>query len=131
MRFGLKYEGPAVPLYADEAFWNATKEEVDKVAQGCGPGWFGDYLVPDTVWGGLSIERACRIHDWQYAQGIDKEISDIIFLENMERIIVACTKWNWLKRLRLSQADMYYKVVVFAGDHAYAADKNNRNINYI
>jgi len=83
------------------------------------------------VWGGLSIQRACRIHDFQYAEGIDKEIADVIFLENMERIIIACTKWNWLKRLRLSQADMYYKAVVFAGDHAYAADKNNRNINYI
>jgi hypothetical protein len=130
MRLGLKYEGPQVPLYADEAFWNATKEDIDKVAQGCGPGKYGDYLVPDTVWGGLSIQRACRIHDWMYAQGLDKEVADIVFLENMERIIIGCTRWNWLKRLRLNQASLYYKAVNYAGDHAYAADKNNKNINY-
>ena len=130
-QLGLKYEGPAVPLEADPRFWEATKEEIDKVAQGCGPGWFGDYLVPDTVWGGLSIERACRIHDFSYAQGIDKELADVIFLKNMERIIIACTRWNWLKRLRLSQAQLYYKVVSYAGDSAYAADKSNKIVNII
>ena len=130
MRLGIKYEGPQVPLYADEGYWQATKEDIDNVAQGCGPGWFGDYLVPDTVWGGLSIERACRIHDWMYAQKIDKEIADTVFLENMERIIVGCTRWNWLKRLRLNQANLYYKVVSYAGDHAYAADRKKKNINY-
>ncbi len=109
----------------------AKKEEIDTVAQGCGPGWFGDYLVPDTVWGGLSIERACRIHDWDYAQKFDKELADVRFKENMERIIIACTKWNWLKRLRLHQANVYYKVVSYVGDHAYAADKNNKSINYL
>lgn len=31
---GIKYEGPLVPLHADPRFWAATKEEIDKVAQG-------------------------------------------------------------------------------------------------
>ena len=33
-QLGIKYEGPAVPLEADPSFWSATKEEIDKVAQG-------------------------------------------------------------------------------------------------
>ena len=129
-RLSQKYEGPQVPLDADPRFWEATKEEIDKQAGGCGPGW-ADYLVPDSVWFGLSIGRACRIHDFAYFLKIDKELADLQFLENMERIIIACTKWNWLKRLRLHQANMYYKVVSYVGDHAYAADKNNKSINYL
>jgi len=31
---GIKYEGPSVPLIADESFWAATKEEIDVCAQG-------------------------------------------------------------------------------------------------
>jgi len=57
-QLGIRYEGPQVPLNAIESFWTATKEEIDKVAQGCGPGKYMDYLIPDTVWGGLSIKRA-------------------------------------------------------------------------
>ena len=57
-QLGIKYEGPLVPLQAVESFWVATKEEIDACTGGCGPGWFGDWLVPDTVWGGLSIQRA-------------------------------------------------------------------------
>jgi len=57
-QLGIKYEGPEVPLHAIEAFWRATKEEIDSCAGGCGPGKVGDWIVPDTVWGGLSIKRA-------------------------------------------------------------------------
>ncbi|MFA9409365.1 MAG: hypothetical protein ACERKJ_11120 [Candidatus Dadabacteria bacterium] len=128
---GIKYEGQPVPLQADPTFWAAPKEEIDKHAQGCGPGPIGDYFVPDSVWGGLSIKRACRIHDWEYHIGIDKDFADETFKDNMERIIITNTKWNWLKTLRMAQANLYYKVVSYAGDHAYAVDKNNKNINYI
>ena len=127
---GIKFKGPAVPLEADPRFWEATKEEIDKVAQGCGPGKYADYLVPDSVWFGLSIKRACRIHDYSYFLNIDKDLADLNFLHNMERIILAYTRWNWLKRLRLHQANMYYKVVSYAGDHAYAADKNNKEYQF-
>jgi len=123
---GIKYEGQSVPLEADPSFFSATKEEIDKKAQGCGPGRFGDYFVPDSVWGGLSIKRACRIHDWDYYIGTDKKIADKRFLKNMERIILSNTNWYWLRELRLHQAQVYYTVVSYVGDHAYAADKNNK-----
>jgi len=128
---GIKYEGQPVPLEADPTFWVATKDEIDNNAQGCGPGWFGDWFVPDSVWGGLSIKRACRIHDWDYYIGVDKSIADKRFKKNMERIILSNTKWNWLKGLRLHQASVYYRVVSYAGDHAYAVDKNNREFNVV
>jgi len=128
---GIKYEGQSVPLQADPTFFLTPKEEIDKQAQGCGPGWFGDWFVPDSVWGGLSIKRACRIHDWDYYIGTDKDIADKRFKENMERIIITNTKWNWLKSLRLHQASVYYRVVKYTGDHAYAVDKNNKDFNLI
>jgi len=128
---GIKFKGPAVPLEADPRFWKATKEEIDKVAQGCGPGKYADYLIPDTTWFGLSIQRACRIHDFSYYLKIDKALADIQFLNNMRRIIVSCTKWKWLMKLRLQQADLYYFMVSFAGDHSYAADKSNREFDLL
>ena len=129
-QLGIKYEGPAVALEADPTFWAADKEDIDRVAHGCGPGW-GDWLVPDTVWGGLSIRRACRIHDWDYVNGTEKAKADLRFKANMERIVIACTRWNWLKRLRLSQVNLYYKAVKYAGDTFYAHAPENRGFNFL
>lgn len=128
----IKYESHHyVPLEADESFWDATKDEIDLATGGCGPGWAGDWFVPDTVWGGLSILRACRIHDWDYrpGSGVSKEVADKRFYENMQRIIIVCTKWNWLKNMRLRQAKLYYLAVKYGGDSSYAEDKNNKKIN--
>ena len=94
-----------------------------------GPGSWGDWFIPDTVWG-LSIERACRIHDWSYHLGINKQLADIQFLQNMERIIMANTKWQWLKSLRLRRAKIYYTAVKFAGDSSFAKDNNNKVVNF-
>ena len=123
-RLGIKYEGQPVPIEADESFWIATKEEIDAVAQGCGPGKYADYLIPDTVFGGLSIKRACRVHDWDYEKGVDKVIADKRLLLNMQIIIIVCTRWNWLKVIRLQQAEFYYFMVSHCGDHAYQASRN-------
>jgi len=76
-------------------------------------------LVPDTVWGGLSILRACRIHDYDWAVGTDRGIADKRFHSNMLLIVEACTRWNWLKRLRIHQADTYYWAVAYKGDAFY------------
>jgi len=128
MKLRIKYEGRPVPLYADESFWNATKEEIDSVAGGCGPGWLGDRLIPDTVWG-LSIKRACRIHDFDYSIGTERAVADERFYVNMQRIVLFCTKWQWLKSLRLHRIKIYYLAVKHAGGRVYAKDKNNKEIN--
>lgn len=130
MRLGIKYKGKPVPLWADESFWNTPKEEIGAVTGGCGPGRLGDWLIPDTVWF-LSIGRACRIHDWDYHIGTNKAMADIRFWHNMDRIIMACTKWNWLKTLRLRRAKLYYLAVKNVGDYAYAKDENNLEVNVI
>lgn len=119
MRLGIKYEGKPIPLQAEDSFWNATKKEIDAVTGGCGPGWLGDWLIPDTVWG-LSIERACRIHDYDYAIGTERAVADERFHVNMQRIVLFCTKWVWLKNLRLRRVKLYYLAVRHAGS-AYAA----------
>jgi len=63
--------------------------------------------------------------------GVPKDVADDRFRRNMIVIIINCTRWEWLKRLRIQQADLYYFMVKHAGDHAYAADKNHREINFI
>ena len=34
-------------------------------------------------------------------------------------IVEACTKWKWLKKLRMHQVDTYYWAVSFKGDAFY------------
>ena len=129
-KLGQKYGDMPVPLYAPLEFWTATKEEIDEVAYGCGPGRLGDYLIPDRVWG-LSILRACRIHDYSYHIKTAKTVADVVFYENMQRIVIACTKWRWLKSLRLRRVKIYYLAVKYCGDSAYAKDENNKEVNLI
>jgi len=63
--------------------------------------------------------------------GIPKEIADDKFYENMKMIVTACTRWEWLKLLRMQQVELYYFMVKHVGDHAYAADKSHMEINFI
>lgn len=114
--------------YGDQpcCYHEASQELIESVTGGCGPGGFGDYFVPDTVWF-LSIKEACKRHDWMYAFGLtieDKELSDRVFLNNMIRIIDAYTKWGWLKRLRRKRAKTYYNFVKYAGGPSFWHDKN-------
>ena len=76
-------------------------------------------MVPDTTWGGLSILRACRIHDYDYAIGTDKKVADKRFHKNMMLIVEACTTWKWLKKLRMHQVDTYHWAVSAKGDSFY------------
>ena len=76
-------------------------------------------MVPDTTWGGLSILRACRIHDYDWAIGTDKIIADERFYVNMQLIVETCTTWKWLKKLRMHQVDTYYWAVRYKGDSFY------------
>ena len=82
-------------LKAPESFWNTDEETLAMEIGGCGPGKFGDRIVPDTVYG-LSIKPACAIHDWEYSRGLtfkDKCDADENFLVNMFRLICRGSKW--------------------------------------
>lgn len=117
-----------VALYAPISYWETSIEEVDKVTGGCGPGGFGDFLVPDRIWG-LSIFIACRIHDWMYHVGKtlqDKEQADRIFLNNMVRIIQGNpSKFKFLNRWRLKGAKNYFWAVSMFGGPAFWNSKNS------
>ena len=108
-------------LKAPSSFWRASREEGDSVVGGCGPGYWGDFLVPDRIWW-LSIERACRIHDWMYALGEtreDKIEADLYFLFNMLELIRAGTRSRILRYLRDRTAFTYYQAVSYGGDEFF------------
>ena len=118
-----------VQLWAPEAYWAAAPEEVDRVAGGCGPGGFGDHLVPDTMYG-LSVTPACRIHDFMYHIGEtddDKDEADRVFLNNLFRIIDARSESRILRRLRRIRARTYYYAVSYGGGPAFWNSKNNES----
>jgi hypothetical protein len=119
--------GRKLKLFAPKEYWTTPKEEIDRVAGGCGPGGVGDYFVPDTIYG-LSVKPACRIHDFCYAIGetiADKDSADRIFLNNMLRIIIEVTKWWILRKLRIWRAYTYYKAVKRFGGPAFWNGKNS------
>lgn len=115
-------------LFAPASYWQATQEEHDLVCNGCGAKGLGGmlgFLVPDTFYG-LSITRACNIHDWMYTEGKgieDKDKADRAFLNNLLRIIEAESCWL-LKPLRRYRAMTYYGSVRDFGGPAFWAGKN-------
>jgi hypothetical protein len=117
-----------VTLYAPKSFWEADPAYVDKLTNGCGPGGFGDKLVPDTLYG-LSVFHACRIHDWYYGPEMPgsfdcKAEADRVFLNNMVRIVKAKTRIKILLKLRLIRARTYYQAVKHFGGDAFWKNKN-------
>jgi hypothetical protein len=118
-------------LFAPQSYWNSSQAVRDEITGGCGPGKLGDWLVPDTVWF-LSIKEACQIHDWMWHFGEtnkDKKKADRVFLNNMNRIIDANTKWRWLRKLRKRRALKYYLAVKYLGGIAFWRGKNS-NVEY-
>ncbi|MBT4937225.1 DUF1353 domain-containing protein [Candidatus Peregrinibacteria bacterium] len=114
-------------LFAPTSYWTASEEKKKEVANGCGPdGW-------KTFWGinktfGLSIKKACNIHDWMYHFGKnqeDKDKADRVFLNNMIRIIETETSWRWLSKLRCFKARLYYLATKCFGGPAFWEGKNN------
>ena len=123
--FGVRFsDGPPVPLYAPKEFWEMNEKAILEATGGCGPGLYGDYFVPDTVWG-LSIKRACRIHDFMYSElcNATQEEADRLFLDNMRRIVLHSTKWKWLRALRLRRVKTYYIAVKYAGEGSVSDKK--------
>lgn len=117
-------------LKAPKEFWDLIKNspnDIKRISNGCGPkklffgSDIGDALVPDTIWG-LSICKACDIHDFMYTLGItekDKEVADRIFLDNMFRIIDQKNGYSWMRVLRRKRAEKYYKAVSNMGENAF------------
>ena len=107
-------------LRAPESYWKATAAELVELTGGCGPGKFGDYLVPDTIWG-LNITPACQIHDWCYRAGseVSKNDADLMFLGNIVRLIRANTNSKILSTLRYLRAMKYFVAVEEGGDSSY------------
>jgi len=80
----------------------------------CGPHDSGPYdIVPDKLWG-LSIKRACCVHDWMYVNGQtqrDKEFADRMFLENMLVLIEESKPNRFMRWIRRKSAWTYYEAV--------------------
>lgn len=104
-------------LAAPESFWLAGPELIKELVNGCGPRGLGDRLVPDTVWF-LCITAACKIHDWMftvYNCQAGFELSNNVFLDNMNRINKAKTTNKILFWLREKRIGKYYLAVKFGG----------------
>ena len=111
-------------LYAPKAYWETPENELKQITGGCGPGGIGDWLVPDTMYG-LSVFKACQIHDFMYAMGEtndDKEEADRVFKNNLIRIIKH--HGGILKSLRIIRAHTYYLSVKWFGGPAFWDNKN-------
>jgi len=112
-----KYEG----LLAPDEFWGMDAGTMAMLSGGCGPGQFGDRLVPDTLWR-LSVRRCCQIHDIFYSLGRtmdDKKQADREFLFNMLVIVERESKSSVLRWLRSYRAMSYYRAVADAGGKSY------------
>lgn len=109
-------------LVAPTSYWAATGAEILAHTGGCGPGKFGDYFVPDTVYG-ETVFLACQIHDWMYFKGLtlqDKRTADICLLVNM---VLLVDDGELLDRARCYRCILYYLAVSNHGESAFLAGK--------
>ena len=109
-------------LLAPPSFWNASDCERMEKTNGCGPKGAG-WLVSDSFLG-CCFTPACDIHDWMYLEGeteADKELADIVFLNNMMRIV--CAQRSIFAWAQLQRAMGYYKAVRDFGHNSFWRDK--------
>lgn len=113
-------------LWLPTSFINAPEEMIKKHTGGCGPGWLGDILVPDTI-GLESVFLACQSHDWMYWEGNtfqEKKYADRIFLVNMTILIQDVPYSQELESavadiIRLRTVMTYYTAVSYGGGDAF------------
>ena len=102
------------------------KYPAEFASYGCGPGEYS-WFVPNTVYG-LSVLRACRVHDVDYRHGngssnAHRKQCDERFKANMFRIVDAGTA-NWvLRRLRFTRCRLYFRMVRIMGHHPYWSER--------
>ena len=53
-------------LISSRSFRAASEDAVDAVDNGCGPSGVLGKFVPNVLFGVVRMQRACRIHDWDY-----------------------------------------------------------------
>lgn len=114
-------------LYAPLDYWLSKDESKKEICNGCGAKEGID--VPDTMWG-LSITRACDIHDWMYYTGktkADKLFADAIFRMNVS-IIIDANSNIVTSMLRHGRASKYYTAVVEWGDNAFWVNKEKNDV---
>lgn len=119
-KFEMREEEGWIQL-APLSYWHTHPDIIDEVTGGCGPGGFGDWLVPDTILG-ESVFLPCRIHDWMYHEGetkVEKDIADAVFLFNMTMVI---NDHEFLDGARMEMVLNYYKAVSLFGDGAFEGD---------
>ena len=120
-------------LLAPKKYLEAPPAFIDEITGGCGPGGFGDWVIPDRMWG-LSIKPACMIHDWEYHFGTtstDKSIADDNFLDNMIRIIIDADGYYTLRWLRRQRAAKYHFFVVHFGGPSFWSGKDTEYVEVV
>ncbi len=103
-------------LYTSKSFRSATPTQRAAVSNGCGPQSQLGGIVPDRLLG-LSVSCACDVHDWDYHEGLPREVADRNFYANMKIIIKE--KGGLLMRPRLVLAWWYFRAVRRFGQSAY------------
>jgi hypothetical protein len=134
-----------VPEYDRDHYNSMSEEQLEEYLGhkgGCGPGGFGDFLVPDKLFGVINVVEACKIHDYMYKRERDlegKKKADRIFLNNMVRIVIAMTApdedgftvkeaevMHRRKEACLAEARTYYTMVKWFGGPAFWDGKNKQ-----
>jgi len=107
-------------MWMPEELISASEEEISKAVGkgGCGPGKYGDKLVPDKIYG-LNIKPACKVHDFSWfllKTYHDRVLSDCMFLCNMLLLNDNDKSSKFIKWLRLHAPGgiyHYYEAVAY------------------
>jgi hypothetical protein len=120
-------------LFAPPEYWEIPKDTRD--SWGCGPGGWGDLLVPDKILG-LDVKPACQIHDFYYRHWNDPSedarfMADRVFKFNMLRILANSymdrtlrRKLSWVFFWRRRLINKYYLAVRRYGGPAWHDERN-------
>ena len=90
---------------------------------GCGPGKFGNRIVPNSILG-ISIKEACCIHDMMYRMcnnENEKILADLELFGNGVRIINQKSKNKFTSFLRAIIISWYFLAVFYGGGSAFKA----------
>ena len=114
-----------VALYIPISYSLASQEEEDEICNGCGS---KDGIKFPSSFLGVSIKKACQIHDWMFAKGLtmgDYVFANAVFLWNMTAIIMNESR-NLFMILARSTIALYYFLGVMSryGGDAYWVEKD-------